>query len=115
VGRVPITVMGFHCERCEHEWIPRGENDDEPKVCPRCKTPYWNRPRTNVAGYEQFRDAIRTVLEANPDGMDWTSIRTAAKLPQRFPHNVWVRRLENDIGLVREPPAHGRLRRWQLH
>ena len=21
--RVPITVMGYRCERCSHEWIPR--------------------------------------------------------------------------------------------
>ena len=34
----------FERERCGHEWIPR-HKDQEPRVCPRCKTPYWNRPR----------------------------------------------------------------------
>ena len=24
VAKVPITMMGYRCERCEHEWIPRG-------------------------------------------------------------------------------------------
>ena len=42
--KVPITVMGYRCERCGHEWVPRG--DDEPRVCARCKSPYWNRPRS---------------------------------------------------------------------
>ena len=23
MARVPITVMGFRCDRCAHEWIPR--------------------------------------------------------------------------------------------
>ncbi|MEM0134973.1 MAG: hypothetical protein QXU18_07075 [Thermoplasmatales archaeon] len=33
----------YKCERCGHEWIKRG--DKEPKVCPKCKSPYWNTPR----------------------------------------------------------------------
>jgi len=31
------------CKRCGHEWTPR--NDKPPKVCPKCKSPYWNRER----------------------------------------------------------------------
>jgi hypothetical protein len=27
-----------------HEWIPR-KAKEEPRVCPKCKSPYWNRPR----------------------------------------------------------------------
>ena len=50
--KVPITVMGYRCERCTHEWIPRdlgNDPDKEPAVCPKCKSPYWNRPRKNAA------------------------------------------------------------------
>ena len=36
---VNITVKGYRCERCRHEWVPRRE--DVPRVCPRCKSPYW--------------------------------------------------------------------------
>jgi len=43
VDKVPL--MGYRCERCEHEWLPRG--DKEPRVCPKCKSPYWDRPRQN--------------------------------------------------------------------
>ena len=39
-----VTIGGFRCERCEHEWVPRNKGE-EPKVCPRCKSPYWNTPR----------------------------------------------------------------------
>ena len=39
-----IEVEGFQCERCGHKWVPRG-SDEEPSVCPKCKSPYWNKPR----------------------------------------------------------------------
>ncbi len=39
-----IQLLGFRCERCGHEWLPR-EKDQEPRVCPKCKSPYWNSPR----------------------------------------------------------------------
>lgn len=43
-GRVPITLLGYRCERCAHAWVPR-ESTSSPKVCPKCKSPYWNTPR----------------------------------------------------------------------
>lgn len=30
------------CKRCNHEWNPRQE---EITICPRCKSPYWNKER----------------------------------------------------------------------
>jgi len=45
VVRVKIVVEGYRCERCNSEWIPRKK--DYPKVCPRCKSPYWDRKRKN--------------------------------------------------------------------
>ena len=41
-----VQIWGYRCERCDHEWIPRAASQDEPKVCPKCKSPYWNTPRT---------------------------------------------------------------------
>lgn len=38
-----ITLQGFECERCGHKWVPREEGN--PRVCPRCKSPYWDIPR----------------------------------------------------------------------
>lgn len=38
-----IKILGYKCERCNHTWTPRDE--EEPVVCPKCKSPYWNKPR----------------------------------------------------------------------
>jgi predicted Zn-ribbon and HTH transcriptional regulator len=38
-----VTIKGYQCERCGHIWAPR--EDETPKVCPKCKSPYWDRPR----------------------------------------------------------------------
>ena len=40
-----ILIEGFLCERCQHHWAPRRNSTQEPKVCPKCKSPYWNIPR----------------------------------------------------------------------
>ena len=41
--RVVIEVAGFQCERCDYKWASRG--GQTPRVCPSCKSPYWDRPR----------------------------------------------------------------------
>lgn len=45
VAKVRISVWGYRCERCGGEWVPRGATNRPPKVCPKCKSPYWDRPR----------------------------------------------------------------------
>jgi hypothetical protein len=32
----------LNCERCGYTWIQKGKND--PKVCPKCNSPYWEKP-----------------------------------------------------------------------
>lgn len=110
MAKVPITVMGYICERCDHEWIPR-DFESEPRVCPKCKSPYWNKPRKAMTTYEDFRSQIEAVLKDGPT--TWTDIRTKAKLPQLYPNNQWVRRLEKDISLERNKDAHGIIH-WRL-
>ena len=39
-----IKLDGYKCERCGHEWIPRNK-EEYPNVCPKCKSPYWDKPR----------------------------------------------------------------------
>jgi DNA-directed RNA polymerase subunit RPC12/RpoP len=112
--RVPITVMGYRCERCTHEWIPK-DAENEPAVCPKCKSPYWNRPRKtsiSMLTYEDFREKIKaTLVTSGP--LTWTEIRTLARLPQAFPNNKWVHRMEADIGLKRIKDSHGIIK-WSL-
>lgn len=43
-----ITVWGYVCERCGHEWVPKSIDEDrKPRTCPHCKSPYWDKPRRN--------------------------------------------------------------------
>jgi DNA-directed RNA polymerase subunit RPC12/RpoP len=106
--------MGYRCERCEHEWIPR-DPENEPAVCPKCKSPYWNRPRKGRAmmTYEDFRSKIEQTLRKAGGPLTWTEIRTAAKLPQSKPNNQWVRQLEADIGLDRKKDSNG-IMQWRV-
>lgn len=62
MAKVRLQVWGYRCERCSHEWIPR-DFDIEPRVCPKCKSPYWNRPRKRAAKGTGAADA-----EAPPKG-----------------------------------------------
>ena len=40
-----VQLKGYECERCKHTWIPRSKIDELPTICPKCKSPYWNKPR----------------------------------------------------------------------
>jgi len=35
--------ISYTCTRCTHSWTPR--RTQSPKVCPECKSPYWNKKR----------------------------------------------------------------------
>jgi len=37
-------VIPLYCNRCGHNWKPR---NGDPKVCPKCNSPYWNKERQN--------------------------------------------------------------------
>jgi len=43
MAKVMISVEGFKCERCGHEWVPRSK--EAPVVCPKCHSPYWDKPK----------------------------------------------------------------------
>ena len=44
-----VVIEGYMCERCEYRWGSRTGSGlrpkSDPKVCPKCKTPYWNKAR----------------------------------------------------------------------
>lgn len=42
-----VMLLAARC-RCGHEWLPR-EKGDRPRVCPKCKSPYWDRPKHQKA------------------------------------------------------------------
>lgn len=45
VAKVKLEVWGYRCERCGHLWVPRDQDAPPAKTCPKCKSPYWDRPR----------------------------------------------------------------------
>ena len=47
MAKIKITLDGYRCERCRHEWLPRTKKKEDPIICPKCKSPYWNKPRKN--------------------------------------------------------------------
>ena len=49
-GLVSIAMMGHRCLRCGHEWVPFKSSVEQPRVCPRCKSPYWNKARKEKKG-----------------------------------------------------------------
>jgi DNA-directed RNA polymerase subunit RPC12/RpoP len=112
MAKVPITMMGYRCERCGHEWVPR-DFDNEPRVCPKCKSAYWDKPRKSMMPYEDFSAKIVATLKSAGHSLTWTEIRTTAGLPQAFPNNQWVHRMEKEVGLRRQRDQHGVIH-WQL-
>jgi predicted Zn-ribbon and HTH transcriptional regulator len=38
-----ITIQAYKCLRCGHTWVPRKK--EKPRVCPKCKSPYWDKPK----------------------------------------------------------------------
>jgi len=63
--------------------------------------------------YENFRGKIEKVLRGAKTELTWTELRTTAGLPQLFPNNQWVHKLEKDIGLKRQRDAHGIIK-WRM-
>jgi DNA-directed RNA polymerase subunit RPC12/RpoP len=43
MAKIKISIDGYKCERCSHQWIPRKE--ENPIICPTCKSPYWDKPK----------------------------------------------------------------------
>jgi predicted Zn-ribbon and HTH transcriptional regulator len=41
-GRLSLHyIKGYRCQHCGYEWVPRKGSKSPPKVCPKCKSPYW--------------------------------------------------------------------------
>ena len=44
-----VLIEGYMCERCGYRWGARNGTGSraktDPRTCPKCKTPYWNKPR----------------------------------------------------------------------
>ena len=41
--KIKITVDGWACTRCKHQWISRVKR--KPCICPKCGSAYWDKER----------------------------------------------------------------------
>jgi predicted Zn-ribbon and HTH transcriptional regulator len=42
-AQVETAIQTYKCLRCGHVWVPRKK--EKPRVCPKCKSPYWDKPK----------------------------------------------------------------------
>lgn len=40
-----LELLTLECLRCGHKWTPRS---DDVRLCPKCKTPYFDKPKPIV-------------------------------------------------------------------
>jgi len=43
-----VMLPGYRC-RCGHEWLARNK-EERPRVCPKCKSVNWDRPKRPIGG-----------------------------------------------------------------
>ena len=52
------TIEGYLCERCGYRWAARNgtgvRDKKDPRVCAKCKSPYWNKPRKNNLSQDRW-------------------------------------------------------------
>jgi predicted Zn-ribbon and HTH transcriptional regulator len=39
-----VFILGNKCFRCKHKWVQREK--EKPRICPKCKSPYWDKEKT---------------------------------------------------------------------
>ncbi len=67
------TIEGYICDRCGYRWASRNgtglRDKKDPRVCAKCKSPYWNKPRKNNLRQDKWanRWARPTALETPPE------------------------------------------------
>lgn len=64
--------------------------------------------------YDEMCTEVTRVLVSVPEGLAWSEIRKTAPCLPIKPSAFWVRRMEGDIGLVRETEAKTYRKIWKL-
>ena|ERR1044072_1268847 len=111
MARVSITVIGFKCERCGHEWVPRSEGD-APRVCPNCNSAWWDTPPSPLTTEKQIARVVEAILRERPDHK-----ATVADLIKEIPKRIKLspEDLEQSPTRPNEPVWHQRVRNIRSH
>lgn len=51
----------YNCKRCGHKWVPR--LNGHPTVCPKCKSPYWDKKRKLPKTYWNKPEVAKVVKD----------------------------------------------------
>jgi len=71
MAELKIEIHGYLCERCGHNWLPRvsldklrnGNIDEKPIICPKCKSPYWDRPKRNKTNHISIKSKYSNIKQ----------------------------------------------------
>jgi hypothetical protein len=69
-----VFGLVFQCERCEHKWLPR-EPKKPPTTCPKCKSPYWNKPRQDSINPENCVTCKWLAVELDTKTVEYKLVR----------------------------------------
>lgn len=81
-----VTIPELHCYRCGNTWTPRGR---VVRICPRCKSPYWEEPRILIPqgggglGVEEVLGPFRSRIEKIARRFGVREIRVFGSLARR--------------------------------
>lgn len=113
MARVPITVTGFQCDRCRHQWVPRTEGE-EPRVCPSCHSAWWNKPPKPTARVTEAEIADVVEIILNERSSHAASIAELIKeIPNRI--DLAAEDLAQSPTRPNEPLWHQRVRNIRSH
>ncbi|HIH39386.1 TPA: type II toxin-antitoxin system death-on-curing family toxin [Candidatus Woesearchaeota archaeon] len=68
-------ISKLRCKRCYWEWIQRKEQ--LPKMCPHCKSPYWDKERRELTKIEYLD--YKDIVEINKDIIENLPVKKADK------------------------------------
>ena len=57
-----MEIPMCECKRCGHRWLIRVK---DPKTCPKCKSPYWNKERQRA--FKESAEGRGVVYEPKDD------------------------------------------------
>ena len=95
------TGLTLVCLRCGHSWLRRSLAKT-PGTCPRCCSPYWNRPRKGDEPPKANRPALQKALGPRPLTRAH-GLQAAAKVIrslQGYRKNPDYRTRQNDLNFV---------------
>jgi len=77
------TIWQCTCDRCSHSWTSRnGEN--LPVICPRCKSPYWDKPKRYTSKFNTLAPLEPEISEGDLAAIDADNCELTAEQAAEF-------------------------------